>query len=483
MSNNEPTNKRRKFTGMTREERIKLIISHRMTLLTWLCVLLQLNRLCNISLVRALLLSHTSSLVSCKFPLPRHSAGKDSGRKTVNALLEWWNKVFRVSSSSFCPLCSSANDAEAKLRDTFLEGAASLTGCRDMKWALFVALGRSIGLETRLIMQLRTPISRKIAGELGFGQLWCEYRTWTDESWTVLSEHLEQRPLLEAGRAQSPLDYVLGISAEGVEDVTAKYVPDFLSRHHRLRQRFVGISGCEDWQKGWWKSVLQLLGNIKPSAVKHHVHEKMPTTLPGFKSHPLFVLERHIPKNHSIVPGTSHIGLFKGEKVFPRSALAALKSKQAWWLLGREILPKHLDPNTTLYPDYQTRMYSAPLLAGEKIPRNKHGSFDLFQPNMLPADAVHVTTPDAAAVARRLGLDYARAVVGFQHGASGALPIENGIVLSETNASLLKDALSVHHSSAVERENERRYSAAIRNWKAYIRFLEIKLRLQEDYGD
>ncbi|KAI0219011.1 hypothetical protein L0F63_002784 [Massospora cicadina] len=484
-----PSNKRRKFTGLTREQRVKLIALHRVTLLAWVGVLLRLNRLCDSRLVQAIVLSHMPPRLSCQFPF-RHRPGsskslEESCDKAILGLSEWWNKAFRVSTST-CPLCDAAKSSVG-VYDRFLWHAENLTGCCNMKWALLTALGRCVGIKTRLVMQVRSPISRKATNnDSGLIRLWSEYKNPATGEWLVFpgdSSHLR----VCDNQIRLCLDYVVGISAEGVEDVTANYVSDFLSRHHQLRQRFVGASGCEAWLCGWWGSVLRLLGGRKlhQTTLNHHVKEKMPTTLAGFKSHPLLVLERHVPKTMVVRPQTPHVGLFKGEKVFPRSALVPLKSKKAWWLLGREIHPKyqHLESTMVLFPEYHTRVYAAPLLGGNKIPRNKHGSFDLFQPNMLPKDAAHLTEPDAALIARRLGLDYARAVVGFQHGASGALPVEDGVIVSKADALVLRDAIAAYHASAQEREAASRRARAIRHWKAYIRFLEIKLRLGEDYGD
>lgn len=46
----------------------------------------------------------------------------------------------------------------------------------------------------------------------------------------------------------------------------------------------------------------------------------MPMSIEGFKCHPEYILTRHVPKYAALVPGTQPIGLFKGERYYPRCA-------------------------------------------------------------------------------------------------------------------------------------------------------------------
>ena len=37
----------------------------------------------------------------------------------------------------------------------------------------------------------------------------------------------------------------------------------------------------------------------------------LPTTLEGFKKHPLYVLQRHIPRYSALAPGSKSVGLHR----------------------------------------------------------------------------------------------------------------------------------------------------------------------------
>ena len=48
-----------------------------------------------------------------------------------------------------------------------------------------------------------------------------------------------------------------------------------------------------------------------------------------------------------------------------------------------------------------------------QVPRNEYGNVDLFQPSMLPIGCVQLRLPSLNVVARKLNIDVATAIVGF----------------------------------------------------------------------
>jgi hypothetical protein len=93
-----------------------------------------------------------------------------------------------------------------------------------------------------------------------------------------------------------------------------------------------------------------------------------------------------------------------------------------------------------------------------QVPRNEYGDLDLFQPSMLPKGCAHVTVPRAAQLARRLGIDYVPALIGFEfrgalvpptcwlqpalthHPGGRSVPNISGIVVLQSNARLIEEA-------------------------------------------
>ncbi|XP_023277495.1 DNA repair protein complementing XP-C cells-like [Seriola lalandi dorsalis] len=70
-----------------------------------------------------------------------------------------------------------------------------------------------------------------------------------------------------------------------------------------------------------------------------------------------------------------------------------------------------------LFGEWQTEEYQPPVAVDGKVPRNDYGNVYLFKPCMLPVGCVHLRLPNLHRVARKLDLDAAPAVTGFDfHG-------------------------------------------------------------------
>jgi len=67
--------------------------------------------------------------------------------------------------------------------------------------------------------------------------------------------------------------------------------------------------------------------------VSLQVNERMPTSIAGFKDHPLYVLIRHLKQTEAIFPEppeTPELGKFRGESVYPRSSVVSMKTAENW---------------------------------------------------------------------------------------------------------------------------------------------------------
>ena len=64
--------------------------------------------------------------------------------------------------------------------------------------------------------------------------------------------------------------------------------------------------------------------------------EAMPTSMAGFKDHPLYVLARHL-KREEVVDPPVELGKFRGEPVYPRANVLQLKTAENWMRQGRKV--------------------------------------------------------------------------------------------------------------------------------------------------
>jgi xeroderma pigmentosum group C-complementing protein len=80
------------------------------------------------------------------------------------------------------------------------------------------------------------------------------------------------------------------------------------------------------------------------------LRKQVPTSIDGFKSHPFFVLKRHIQKYEAMKPGSKMQGMFKGEVYYDRSELSPLHTADRWRREGREVMADELRKPYKLAP-------------------------------------------------------------------------------------------------------------------------------------
>ncbi|CAO3614709.1 unnamed protein product [Cunninghamella echinulata] len=311
-----------------------------------------------------------------------------------------------------------------------------------------------------------------------------------------------------------------------VVDVTKRYSTR-LQKAMGLRER---VLTKREKQGGWklWSDIL--LASLHPVYSGHnqqqkrkrdeleqesfmnlHQHQRMPTSLKEFKNHPLYALECHLKKFEVIYPmddASIVIGHIKGERIFPRSCVHELRTRETWMKKGRIIsknqLPikqvqaraftlekKRLQEDAKLHGEvllsdcygyWQTEPYQPPPVIDGKITKNAYGRVDLFTPDMLPEGAVHIEIQGVGKIARELGVDFAEAVVDFEFTRGKSVPVINGIVVAKENETILLEAWNEHQQyekkKAIAKKDKEEYLQKKRAMMEQI----IDTRVEEEYG-
>lgn len=317
--------------------------------------------------------------------------------------------------------------------------------------------------------------------------------------------------------------YVVALEEDGFgRDVTARYARDYTAKV--VKAQGIG-SGPPGGRKEWWARVVQAI--TRPYRLNRddleddelHIHqltEGMPTTLAGFKDHPLYVLARHLKRDQVIDPPTE-LGKFRGEPVYPRSSVISLKTAENWMRQGRIVRPgcqpmkmvkqravtisrqremelavEHAkseghsaadgEAMQGLYAFSQTELYKPDPIKDGVIPKNEFGNIDLYVPSMLPGGATHIPFKGVAKIAKKLGFDYAEAVIGFEFKKRRAYPVLEGIVVAAENESAIIEAYLEAEQDAEERARAKRFDQVCKRWIRLIQGLRIRDRLQKQYG-
>ncbi|OAA57066.1 rad4 family protein [Niveomyces insectorum RCEF 264] len=249
-------------------------------------------------------------------------------------------------------------------------------------------------------------------------------------------------------------------------------------------------------------------------------------TLQYYKQSKEFVLERHLKREEALVAGAVPVRVFRqagkkkggndnsskaaAENVYLRKDVVPVKSTETWHKQGRAPRPgeqplKHVPYRAAtltrkreiaeaeaatgqtvlqgLYSEAQTEWIIPPPIGPDgHIPKNAYGNIDLFAAHMLPRGAVHVKERGAVRVCRRLQIDFAEAVVGFEFGHRMAVPVLHGVVVAAPQYARVREALAADEAERARKEDLKRRGLALGMWRKLLMGLRIVERIRQEYG-
>jgi xeroderma pigmentosum group C-complementing protein len=204
--------------------------------------------------------------------------------------------------------------------------------------------------------------------------------------------------------------------------------------------------------------------------------------------------------------------MLKGEPYFDRSAVCVVHTAEKWKRQGRivredelakpvKLIKKrgvqqveadleYLDPSTSqqlmssFYGPWQTDVWQMPSAKDGIVPKNEWGSVEIPPlGHALPGGTAHVDLPDAAKVCRRLGIDFADAVNGFEFKKRRMIPTKCGVVICAESEELLRNAHSeyVRHERRVAKE--KRLAEGEAAWRDLLTAALTHLRVHRSFAD
>lgn len=345
----------------------------------------------------------------------------------------------------------------------------------------------------------------------------------------------------KAEKAKQVIAYVVAYSPDATaKDVTTRYLKRQTwpgkTKGFRIPVEKIPIPGrgpTRHFTYDWFRVTMR--GYMRPENKRTIVDEKEDAqglapkqperkvakegdTLQSLKASPEFTLERFLRREEAIRPGAEHVRTFtsgkgtkaKEEKVYHMSDVIKCQSAETWHKEGRRVkvgeTPLKLvpiravtmnrmreveealretgeKPKQGLYARYQTEYIIPPPIKDGKIPKNEYGNIDCFVPSMVPKGAAHVPWSGTVRVCKKLGLDYAEAVTGFEFGSKMAVPVIQGVVIAAENEQLVRDAWREADAEKREKERLKQEKLILSTWRKFIMGLRINERIQEEYGD
>ena len=347
----------------------------------------------------------------------------------------------------------------------------------------------------------------------------------------------------KADKAKQVFAYVIAYSSDGTaKDVTTRYLKKHIwpgrTKGVRLpiekvpvHNRRGKIKYYEDYD--WFKSVmsgykrtdkmrtvvddLEEAKELKPVIAEKKEPKPSEETLQGYKNSAEFVLERHLRREEALRPEAKPVKTFttgkgdsaKEEPVFRREDVEVCRTGESWHKEGRAIkageVPMKMVPiravtltrkreveeaerdtgeklKQGLYSWDQTDWIIPPPIENGVIPKNAYGNIDCFVPTMVPEGAVHIPLRRTMNICKRLGVDYAEAVTGFEFGNKRAVPVITGVVVAEAHEHAVIDIWEKEEEERRIKEEGKREKVALATWRKWLMGLRIIQRVREEYG-
>ncbi|CAF3713054.1 unnamed protein product [Rotaria sordida] len=301
------------------------------------------------------------------------------------------------------------------------------------------------------------------------------------------------------------------LSSLYAKDVTKRYSQKWLTTPYRTSHIEHKTNGDSKWYEKLMKKYQpkdkrkSTYSQFENKQIENQLAQQpIPQTKAELNGHPLYVLKSKLLKFEGIYPNdTPPIGWFKEEPIYPRENIHILRSKQTWLKEARQVNQgeepykivdgriKNIDrkmgvtirPELELFGEWQTSEYVPPVAKDGIVPCNEYGNVDLFKPEMLPHGCVHIVEPNAARLSKKLGINYAEAITGFDAHGGGSHPVMEGIVICKEYEQTLRDAIEQQKQITIEKEIKKKEERIYKNWRKLIRGLIIKQNLAKKYAD
>lgn len=347
-----------------------------------------------------------------------------------------------------------------------------------------------------------------------------------------------------AEKAKQVIAYVIAHSSDGTaKDVTTRYLKRRTwpgkTKGYRLpierivvkasRRNGPEISYDYDWfrmtMKGYVRSEenrtvvddVEDAKDLVPKQPERKVVKKEGDTLQSLRSSEEFALERFLRREEALRPGAKVVRKFltgkgdkaKEENVYRRKDIVKCLSAESWHKEGRrpkmgeaplkrvpiravtlnrkrevdeQLRETGQTPMQGLYALHQTELIIPPPIEDGVIPKNEYGNIDCFTPHMIPRGAVHLPWRGTVRVCKKLNIDYAEAVIGFEFGHRMAVPIIQGVVVAAENKDLVEDAWREQQAAQDEKERLQREKRILHTWRKFLMGMRIVERVRTEYG-
>ncbi|KAJ9172973.1 hypothetical protein P3X46_016157 [Hevea brasiliensis] len=379
--------------------------------------------------------------------------------------------------------------------------------------------------------------SQKTGSPLHWAEIYCSGENLTGK-WVhvdAVNAIVDGEEKVEAAAAacKTSLRYVVAFAGHGAKDVTRRYC---MKWYKIAPQRINSV---------WWDAVLAPLRELESGATEEgpEVAEKekidiessernssvatrnsledveletraltepLPTNQQAYKSHQLYAIERWLAKCQILHPRGPILGFCSGHPVYPRACVQTLKTKERWLREGLQVKSSELpakvlkqsgklkkvklsedddyddaDSRGTieLYGKWQLEPLQLPHAVNGIVPKDERGQVEVWSEKCLPPGTVHLRLPRVFRVAKRLEIDYAPAMVGFEFKNGRSVPVFEGIVVCAEFKDAILEAYAEEEERRETEEKKIHEAQAISRWYQLLSSIITRQRLKNCYGN
>lgn len=349
---------------------------------------------------------------------------------------------------------------------------------------------------------------------------------------------------VKAEKTKSVMAYVVAYSSDGTaKDVTVRYLKKQIwpgkTKGFRMPIEKIPIYNKNGKVKryenfDWFKRVMSCYvrpdllrtavddiedaTDLVPQQAEQKNADQDVDTLQSLKSSAEYVLERFLRREEALRPDAVSVRTFtsgkgenlKDEPVYLRRDVERCLTAESWHKEGRR--PKAGESPMKLVPvravtitrkreaeehervtgekqmqglyswDQTEYIIPAPIVDG-KIPKNAYGNIDCFVPSMVPRGAVHIPLKSTVRICKRLEIDFAEAVTGFEFGNKRAVPVCTGVVVAKEHERAVRDAWREFNEAQRVKEEKKLEAAVLETWRKFVIGLRIRERVRDTYGE
>ncbi|CDR95760.1 DNA REPAIR XP-C / RAD4 domain containing protein,putative [Babesia bigemina] len=257
--------------------------------------------------------------------------------------------------------------------------------------------------------------------------------------------------------ARQEFHYVFGCNKYGwLSEITPKYVERYndvcvkrgkelqawlVQTIERLNEPVKSVSGA---------GIVSMLERAESKWMETRVsNDPLPDSKARLKNHPVYVLASQIGSNHILKKDATPIAFLKGEEVYLRCDLEALKTRGAWRKANRRVLDDvqpittrktynrntRMHVNTSLFSESQTELIPQEVATDGSIPTTEYDNVDVTGQRFVPQGTIYLRTKRLDLLLRAanaLQLHYKRAFSSYQK-TDTFKPEIDGIVIQKAN--------------------------------------------------